>query len=196
MIGLQTNDELEGIWKEAIVISWYLPSRTEENRGRPDPVPAEIQTEHLPTTSQELCRCATYYHIAASFSHFSLMGFGNFTDKYSSNILRSNTTEYFNTLVNIKALFYWIYFMCWAQFRRRPRYVSSEYLVLPPNGLTKAHWGCHGSEAVAIPFMISQRTCLNASPMQRYTYVSFLAISSSYLGLRLQSCVLPFKFPD
>jgi hypothetical protein len=135
------------------VISWHLPSRSEKNRGRAQPVPAEIQTEHLPTTSQELYRCANYFHIAVSFPHFSLTRFGNFKDKYSSKMLRSSTTEHFSPLVNIKALFYWVYFMCWVHFRRRTKCVSSEHLALPHNAFMKGHWGCHGSGAVAISFI-------------------------------------------
>jgi hypothetical protein len=56
------NNELEKIWKEAVVVySGYYPSvcleglrtTTRESSGRRAGVPAEVKTEHLPNTNLE-----------------------------------------------------------------------------------------------------------------------------------------------
>jgi hypothetical protein len=111
------NDELEGIWKEAVMYySRKYPDIYPEGlriTGEDLSQDSQCQTEHLPTTSQGRRRCASPFRIAASFSYFLLTGFEGFYKRkkkyvyiyiyiYSWKILRSSTTEYFSRSVYIK----------------------------------------------------------------------------------------------
>jgi hypothetical protein len=50
------NDEMEKMWKEAVVVSCHFPGGAEENRITG--VPAEIRTDNIPNT----CVNRTKFH--------------------------------------------------------------------------------------------------------------------------------------